>query len=131
MNAGGASTADKVKYDNSTSGLKATNVQGAVDEVNNSLNEEPVKILDEKTTTGVYTLSKSLSLFKEIAITTLGSGNDYVCVTLPVIVFKEINSITCVNSIDTRLAVLKYVNDTSINQAIVSNAHIYSIYGIK
>ena len=39
VGSGGASSADKVKYDNRTSGLKATNVQGAVDEVNNSLNE--------------------------------------------------------------------------------------------
>lgn len=37
MNAGGASTADKVKYDNTESGLQATEVQGAIDEVNNSL----------------------------------------------------------------------------------------------
>ena len=34
---GGASTADKVKYDNTERGLKATNVQGAVDEINSSL----------------------------------------------------------------------------------------------
>ena len=38
VGSGGASSADKVKYDNRTSGLKATNVQGAVDEVNNRLN---------------------------------------------------------------------------------------------
>ena len=37
VGSGGASSADKVKYDNSTSGLEATNVQGAIDEVNNSL----------------------------------------------------------------------------------------------
>ncbi len=36
VGSGGASSADKVKYDNSTSGLEATNVQGAIDEVNNS-----------------------------------------------------------------------------------------------
>ena len=34
---GSASSADKVKYDNTESGLGATNVQGAIDEVNNSL----------------------------------------------------------------------------------------------
>ena len=39
MNAGGASTADKVKYDNTESGLQATEVQGAIDEVNNSLGD--------------------------------------------------------------------------------------------
>ena len=39
MNAGGASTADKVKYDNTESGLQATEVQGAIDEVNNSIGD--------------------------------------------------------------------------------------------
>ena len=37
MSTGGASTADKIKYDNTESGLQSTNVQGAVDELNNSL----------------------------------------------------------------------------------------------
>lgn len=37
VGAGGASTADKVKYDNTESGLQSNNVQGAVDELNSSL----------------------------------------------------------------------------------------------
>lgn len=37
VGAGGASNADSIKYDNSKSGLEATNVQGAVDELNESL----------------------------------------------------------------------------------------------
>ena len=36
-NLSGASSADKVSYDNTNSGLTATNVQGAVDELNSSL----------------------------------------------------------------------------------------------
>ena len=36
---GGASTADKVKYDNTESGLQSDNVQGAVDELNSSLDD--------------------------------------------------------------------------------------------
>ena len=39
MSTGGASTADKVKYNNTESGLKSTDVQGAIDEVNSSLEE--------------------------------------------------------------------------------------------
>ena len=35
---GGASTAEAVQYDNSLSGLEADNVQGALDEVTDSLN---------------------------------------------------------------------------------------------
>ena len=37
MSTGGASTADKVKYNNTESGLQSTDVQGAIDEVNSSL----------------------------------------------------------------------------------------------
>lgn len=37
VGAGGASTAEAVQYDNSVSGLEADNVQGAVDELNDSL----------------------------------------------------------------------------------------------
>lgn len=37
MSTGGASTADKVKYNNTKSGLQSTDVQGAIDEVNSSL----------------------------------------------------------------------------------------------
>ena len=37
MSTGGSSTADKVKYNNTESGLKSTDVQGAIDEVNSSL----------------------------------------------------------------------------------------------
>ena len=40
----GASSADKVSYDNTNSGLTATNVQGAIDEVNNSFQSEVVTI---------------------------------------------------------------------------------------
>lgn len=37
MSTAGASTADKVKYNNTESGLKSIDVQGAIDEVNSSL----------------------------------------------------------------------------------------------
>ena len=37
VGSGGASSADKVKYNNTESGLQSDNVQGAIDEVNNSL----------------------------------------------------------------------------------------------
>ena len=36
---GGASTADKIKYDNSTSGLTSESVQGAVDELNDNVSQ--------------------------------------------------------------------------------------------
>ncbi len=39
VGAGGASNTESIKYNNAESGLEATNVQGAIDEVNNSVNE--------------------------------------------------------------------------------------------
>lgn len=48
---GGASTADKVKYNNTESGLQSDNVQGAVDELNNSLNNLETSYYDEDTNT--------------------------------------------------------------------------------
>ena len=50
MSTGGASTADKVKYNNTESGLKSTDVQGAIDEVNSSLNGLITKTHHEDTT---------------------------------------------------------------------------------
>ena len=46
---GGASNAESIKYDNSLSGLEATNVQGAVDEVNDSLVVETYTSLENAT----------------------------------------------------------------------------------
>ena len=59
----GASSADKVSYDNTNSGLEATNVQGAIDEVNHTLAD---LIIVDSITTEDYTITgtavKSLSI---------------------------------------------------------------------
>lgn len=58
VGAGGSSTADKLKYDNSKSGLVADNVQGAIDEVSESLANGCVKFqvtTDGKLQYSVYT----------------------------------------------------------------------------
>jgi len=44
---GGAGTAEQMKYDNAESGLQADNVQGAIDEVTDSLEEQPQFVYDE------------------------------------------------------------------------------------
>ena len=54
MSTGGASTADKIKYDNTESGLQSTNVQGAVDELNNSLATRPEMYFFDTVLTGTY-----------------------------------------------------------------------------
>ena len=43
VGAGSGGAADQIKYDNSNSGLSADNVQGAVDELNDSLANGNVK----------------------------------------------------------------------------------------
>ena len=53
---GGASTADKVKYDNTESGLQSDNVQGAVDELNSSLTETYIYRVD---LTAIYSSSEN------------------------------------------------------------------------
>jgi hypothetical protein len=42
----GASKASSLKYDNTTSGLGSTNVQGAIDEVNNNVTELESDVAD-------------------------------------------------------------------------------------
>ena len=48
----GASSADKVSYDNTNSGLEATNVQGAIDEVNNNLSNKFINYVITQNFTG-------------------------------------------------------------------------------
>lgn len=66
----GASSADKVSYDNTNSGLSATNVQGAIDEVNNSL----IKI--KKLTYTVTLEANPSGLGGYIGTTSLSSNED-------------------------------------------------------
>ena len=47
FNIDGGSTAEQIKYDNSKSGLESENVQAAVDELTDSLEEQPQFIYDE------------------------------------------------------------------------------------
>lgn len=52
---GGASSADKVSYDNNISGLESGNVQGAIDEVNSGL--KSTKLIAKKTVEGPYSVT--------------------------------------------------------------------------
>lgn len=56
VGAGGASNAKSVKYDNSESGLNSTNVQGAIDEIDNSLSDKVNGFTD-----GTYTAVTGLA----------------------------------------------------------------------
>lgn len=74
MGAGGASTAEAVQYDNKESGLEATNVQGALDVVTDSL--ETVlqwKLLGN--TTGLAKLQLPTK-YNEILVACKASGDD-------------------------------------------------------
>lgn len=70
VGAGGASTAEAVQYDNSISGLEATNVQGALDEVTDSL---PKLFVD---TTNIIYESSSLDA------TWVATENAYVSISI-------------------------------------------------
>lgn len=59
MNAGGASTADKVKYDNTESGLQATEVQSAIDEINTNKVD---KVSGKQLSTNDYTTTEKNKL---------------------------------------------------------------------
>ena len=74
---GGASTAEAVQYDNSTSGLTSDNVQGAVDELNESLETKLNKSwtkLGSKTGTSAMTLPSN---FSELKITCKANNGSY------------------------------------------------------
>ena len=72
VGSGGASSADKVKYDNRTSGLKATNVQGAVDEVNNSIGELSNSLKSISTWTKIIDATQTSDSDKEYSFSSLG-----------------------------------------------------------
>ena len=69
---GGSSSASSVKYNNTNSTLVSTNVQGAITELNESLNEQNKKftpvILFSGDTTGNVTLSDSVANYSFIEV---------------------------------------------------------------
>ena len=75
VGSGGASSADKVKYNNTESGLHSDNVQGAIDEVNNrlenissSLNQSILLLdtTDVTTSEKIFTLGDDYTKYKEL-----------------------------------------------------------------
>lgn len=77
---GGNLDASKVDYDNTTSGLNAENVQGAIDEVNGKIPTNGLKLL-AVTNTSIFTIANNLAVgFYPItcsAATGTPSGYDY------------------------------------------------------
>lgn len=113
---GGASTADKVKYNNTESGLQSDNVQGAVDELNNSLNKINNLSTNKKSLSNV-TGALIYCIIGKIAICTV-----------------SINSSVSGTSIDICALPFKYTGSTMMlglsgyshtAEAQVRNSHIY------
>lgn len=74
---GGASTADKVKYDNTESGLQSDNVQGAVDELNSSLIKHKLIWTNPNTSAfAAQTINIDVSPYDAIYIDFLPSTDD-------------------------------------------------------
>lgn len=75
----GASSADKVSYDNANSGLTANNMQGAIDEVNDNLTDNLVwrnsDIIDTSYSFEAKTININLSKYRFVEIVFLDNRN--------------------------------------------------------
>ncbi len=119
VGAGGASSADKVKYDNSISGLEATNVQGAIDEVNNSLNCKSFTLLGSVSyvsqtspTSETKTLNDNISNYKKVLISFFDGTDIMNPVILTVSEFENIGMGMRVFT-DKFQGTVTYISDTS------------------
>lgn len=107
--------AENVSYDNTDSGLTATNVQDAIDELAQGSGITPITVT--ATTTGNVTVS-DLSGYSMIGIyeTTDVSPNALLNgVSLPIAIFKNMTEVRCPYDYPSNYSAVKYVNDTTLN----------------
>ena len=78
--AGGASKANQVNYDNTESGLQATNVQGAIDEINNKISKQ--KIVDNTMFNGMTCIKSGVYSVSFEAQASSTNGMNYLSVAL-------------------------------------------------
>ena len=139
-----ASSADKVSYDNTNSGLTSTNVQGAIDEVNNSLGRVDVlynTTIDPTKDGKNITLNNKISDYKFLYVVggKASTGASYGSLIPVVVLTSYINyhftlygiGGSSLNSIGIGI---KYISDTSINVLRASSgepAYLFAIYGVK
>lgn len=131
---GGASTADKVKYNNTESGLQSDNVQGAVDELNNSLEAKgDFELLCYVTSVGDKTVP-NLTQYKSIWATLVIDNGLYGNFLMPLSLFKTITTFSRCSHYESSGGYscdFKYVNDTTINIVKIYRITGCYLYGIK
>lgn len=131
---GGASTADKVKYNNTESGLQSDNVQGAVDELNNSLEAKgDFELLCYVTSVGDKTVP-NLTQYKSIWATLFIDNGLYGNFLIPLSLFKTITTFSRCSHYESSGGYscdFKYVNDTTINIVKIYRITGCYLYGIK
>ena len=131
---GGASTADKVKYNNTESGLQSDNVQGAVDELNSSLEAKgDFELLCYVTSVGDKTVP-NLTQYKSIWATLVIDNGLYGTFLIPLSLFKTITTFSRCSHYESSGGYscdFKYVNDTTINIVKISRITGCYLYGIK
>lgn len=140
LGGGGVTNANQLNYDNSKSGLESTDVQGALDEVTESLNNYDVEVIANirKGVTTAQTINvPNLSQYKEILLCLRSDGDTeegmtiYGIETIPYNLFKKGMGIQCRRYIGNDITVyIEYLSDTSILMSAHS-AFGAIAYGVK
>ena len=138
----GASSADKVSYDNTNSGLTSTNVQGAIDEVNNGLMKlDTCDLLGSNASTTENTITANINNYKFLVLGEFSQSDNSSCtiVTIPVSLFKITKIFTSRyngtgSTASTSFgAKATYISDNQFKLKILTAASGYEarLYGIK
>ena len=125
MSTGGASTADKVKYNNTESGLQSTDVQGAIDEVNSSLewiNKPYTQIYSSNTINeNSKKITTDLSQYNELMLGIEENDILYVNTVVP----KSFNNTVRAMIDDTKVAQMRIETDGIMVWRIMPNSKYY------
>jgi hypothetical protein len=126
----------KIGYDNTSSGLDATNVQGAIDEVTQILNEKQDKTYDgtesgieaDTVTGAIDELAQDMSDLTDIIKNSVIKRNDAITTTLNTAMEDiRLHLIDVLQTLeDTQFIILEYVN---INGTVVSNNMLHFFQG--
>ena len=153
VGAGGASKAEQVKYDNSKSGLEATELQGAVDELKGSVSDlndslEGVSnnlsvlgnceiLVYNIKATGNQTFTRNINDYRYVLfVAKAGDSNIRGTTLVPIhsVLNGEVFFVADVVAPSTHYSGAKYVGNNTFNfteYVSANNARGFSIYGVK
>lgn len=142
---GGATSADKIDYDNTDSGLEATNVQDGIDELNSNLVTLENELMNRYTliaedighTSYQRKTVANMSQFRLIILALISTSN--ICLQTTILPYEIYKSISTMHSrvyfsgSNLIASVCKYIDDTTVE--IMSNTsdnnYTVKLYGIK